>query len=519
MTFGVLARRPATALAAVFAMACALVPMLAMAAPPPATVAVKAVQVAPHSWYVEGMRGVPSKLNQGYSSNAGFVVTRAGVIVFDALGTPPLGEALLKAIRSVTRQPVRRVIVSHYHADHFYGLQAFKRLGAEIWADRSVEAYLQSDAPRARMAERKNSLAPWVDDTLQIVAPDRYLDRDEAFEFGGLNFTVSRVGPAHTAEDLTLSVREDGVMFAGETARGWGAVGPAQQGLERLEWTGKVPFEIKEVRAQPDGFVLTFTEPVDPIAAAKPENYNISGFTYLYHRAYGSAPVNRVACPIRKVVVAPDGLSVRLAGACLREGYVHEIKATGLRAAKSGEPLLHATAYYTLNRFPDGNRIIPLEPNEAELCVAPVPAAATVATAKHPSRLPGTWTNADGDRTILLGTLPGMKFDTPLLTVAAGSNVRLVFRNSDDMLHNFVLCAPGRGEAVGAAALALGLEGPAKSYVPESADVLYHTALIQPEASDTIFFTAPTAPGDYEFICSFPGHAATMKGILRVEAR
>jgi len=318
---------------------------------------------------------------------------------------------------------------------------------------------------------------------------------------------------------IRLTYGEEGVMFAGETARGWGAVGPAQQGLERLEWTGKVPFEIKEVRAQPDGFVLTFTEPVDPIAAAKPENYNISGFTYLYHRAYGSAPVNRVACPIRKVVVAPDGLSVRLAGACLREGYVHEIKATGLRAAKSGEPLLHATAYYTLNRFPDGNRIIPLEPNEAELCVAPVPAAATVATAKHPSRLPGTWTNPDGDRTILLGTLPGMKFDTPLLTVAAGSNVRLVFRNSDDMLHNFVLCAPGRGEAVGAAALALGLEGPAKSYVPESADVLYHTALIQPEASDTIFFTAPTAPGDYEFICSFPGHAATMKGILRVGAR
>ena len=216
MTFGVLARRPATVFAAVLAMACALVPMLARAAPPPATVPVTAVKVAPHSWYVEGMRGVPSTLNQGYSSNAGFVVTRAGVIVFDALGTPPLGEALLKAIRSVTRQPVRRVIVSHYHADHFYGLQAFKRLGAEIWADRSVEAYLQSDAPRARMAERKHSLAPWVDDTLQIVAPDRYLDRDEAFEFGGLQFMVSRVGPAHTAEDLTLLVHEDGVMFVGD---------------------------------------------------------------------------------------------------------------------------------------------------------------------------------------------------------------------------------------------------------------------------------------------------------------
>ena len=86
------------------------------------------------------------------------------------------------------------------------------------------------------------------------------------------------------------------------------------------------------------------------------------------------------------------------------------------------------------------------------------------------------------------------------------------------MLHNFVLCAPGKGQDVGAAALALGIEGAAKSYVPDSADVLFHTSVVQPETSDTIYFIAPTTPGDYDYICSFPGHAALMKGILRVEA-
>ncbi len=207
------------------AFACAMTFGVAIAAPPPATVPVKAVKVAPHTWYVEGMRGVPSRQNQGFTSNAGFVVTPAGVVVFDALGTPPLGDALLKAIRGVTRQPVRRVIVSHYHADHFYGLQAFKRIGAEVWADRKVEAYLQSDAPRARLLERKSSLAPWVDDTLQIVAPDRYLDGDTQFEMGGLHFSIARIGPAHTAEDITLAVREDAVMFVGD-----------------LIFTGRVPF-------------------------------------------------------------------------------------------------------------------------------------------------------------------------------------------------------------------------------------------------------------------------------------
>ena len=318
---------------------------------------------------------------------------------------------------------------------------------------------------------------------------------------------------------IRLGYGEDGALFAGETARGWGSVGPGQQGLERLVWTGETPFEIKEVQAQPDGFLLTFTQPVDRATAENPASYSVAGFTYLYHQTYGSAPVNRMGCPVRRVVVAPDGLSVRLANVCLREGYIHELKANGVRAAQGGGALLHPVAYYTLNRIPDGPRIIPVEANEAELCVAPVPAAATAASAKHATKPPPDWTDADGDQTIVLGTEPGMKFDTALLTVRAGARVRLIFRNADDMLHNFVLCAPGRGQAVGAAATALGLEGAAKNYVPDSGDVLAHTALTLPGASDTIFFTAPAVAGDYDFICSFPGHALSMKGILRVGAK
>ena len=113
---------------------------------------------------------------------------------------------------------------------------------------------------------------------------------------------------------------------------------------------------------------------------------------------------------LHELVVAPDGLSVRIANICLREGYIHEIKAPGLRAANGGETLLHPAAYYTLNRIPDGNRIIAIEAREADLCVAPIPAAATAFTAKHPTRRPAAWTSDDGDQTVLLGTLPGLKF-------------------------------------------------------------------------------------------------------------
>ncbi len=318
---------------------------------------------------------------------------------------------------------------------------------------------------------------------------------------------------------LRMAFGENAAMFVGETARGWGSVGPKQQGIERVTWTGQTPLEIKTVTAQPDGFLLTFTVPVDRATAENPASYSVAGFTYNYHAAYGAAPIDRLACPVRKVVVAPNGLSARLAVVCLREGYVHEIKAAGVRAASGGAAVLHPTAYYTLNRIPAGDRIIPVEPKLAELCIAVIPAAANAHSAKHPIKQPADWPNNEGDQAFLLGTLPGLKFDQTLLTTKPGTRIRLIFRNSDDMLHNFVLCAPGKGQEVGTAALALGVEGTAKNYVPDSPDVLFHTALTQPETSDTIYFVAPTTPGDYDFICSFPGHSTLMKGILRVEAK
>jgi glyoxylase-like metal-dependent hydrolase (beta-lactamase superfamily II) len=182
----------------------------------PATVPVEPIRVSPHCWYVRGLSGEPSRQNQGFTANAGFVVTDEGVVVFDALGTPPLGEALVRAIRQITDRPIRHVIVSHYHSDHFYGLQAFKAQGAEVWAHASVKAYLESEAPALRLQERRTSLAPWVDETARIVQPDVWVAGDTSFKLGGLTFQVYHVGPAHTPEDLALFVPEEGVFFAGD---------------------------------------------------------------------------------------------------------------------------------------------------------------------------------------------------------------------------------------------------------------------------------------------------------------
>lgn len=212
----------------------------------PVTVPMRVVQVAAHSYYVQGQAGMVSSANEGFNSNAGFVVTNDGVVVFDALGTPALGKRLAELIAQTTSQPVRRVIVSHYHSDHFYGLQAFKRPGVDVWAHELVRDYLATDAPAARLAERRQSLFPWVNEKTRIVVPDRYLGENTVFKMGGLTFHVMHAGPAHTPEDLMMMVEEDGVLFVGD-----------------LMFTGRIPFVA-------DADVSSWIKAIDRVLTFKP---------------------------------------------------------------------------------------------------------------------------------------------------------------------------------------------------------------------------------------------------------
>lgn len=184
---------------------------------PPVSVEVKAIKLARHSYYVPGLAGAASAANQGFMSNAGFVVTREGVVVIDSLGTPSLATAMLKEIRKVTRAPIKYAIVSHYHADHYYGLQVFKDAGAEIWAHEAAHGVLGSDAADLRFQQRKDVLKPWIADGLQrFYEPDRWLSGDVDFKLGGVQFRVRHVGPAHSPEDLAVFVEGDRVLYAGD---------------------------------------------------------------------------------------------------------------------------------------------------------------------------------------------------------------------------------------------------------------------------------------------------------------
>jgi putative membrane-bound dehydrogenase-like protein len=111
-----------------------------------------------------------------------------------------------------------------------------------------------------------------------------------------------------------------------------------------------------------------------------------------------------------------------------------------------------------------------------------------------------------------------MKFDKTLITAKAGTVVQIVFNNPDHMQHNLVLIKPKTLEKVGAAAdkMAADPNGTKLNYVPRMPEVLQATPLVNPGGKFTLMFTVPATPGDYPFICTFPGHWRIMQGVLRV---
>ncbi|MEA3641152.1 MAG: MBL fold metallo-hydrolase [Lamprobacter sp.] len=119
--------------------------MHAMAEPAPIDIEMSLKQVSEHVYYVQGMAGIATD-NKGFISNAVAIVTDQGVVLVDALGSPSLAQRFLGEIRNVTEEPIKAVIVTHYHADHIYGLQVFDDLGAEIIAPGGFQDYLDSPA-------------------------------------------------------------------------------------------------------------------------------------------------------------------------------------------------------------------------------------------------------------------------------------------------------------------------------------------------------------------------------------
>jgi len=249
----------------------------------PTDVEMTLVQVSPHAYYVQGSSDEPTD-NNGFMSNAGVVVTKQGVVVIDALGTPSLAYLLLSKIRAVTDKPVVKVIVTHYHADHIYGLQVFKDLGAEIIAPLGVKDYLASPAAEERLIRRRESLFPWVDEETHLVKPDTFISGKTQFQLGGIDFELTSLGATHSHGDLIVHVVQDQLTFVGDLIIE-GRI-PFVAGAESQHWIDAlVSLDTATLKVVVPGHGPASTKPTTAV------NFTV-GYLHFLHKGMGDAVAN-----------------------------------------------------------------------------------------------------------------------------------------------------------------------------------------------------------------------------------
>ncbi|CAN5225530.1 hypothetical protein BH23BAC3_BH23BAC3_28260 [soil metagenome] len=484
----------------------------------------------------------------GMRSPAGIAVNSRGEILYTENEGDWIGSGFL----------------AHVEEGDFHGNPAGLR-----WADRPEspvdvrrEDIVDSERPMYESAERVPGIklpAVWIPHTLMGISTSDILEAmDNSFgpyeghyfigdqghalinrivmekvndQYQGVVFPFRR---GFASGVLRLEWGEDGAMYVGMTDRGWSSTGERGYGLQRLEWNGEVPFEMRNIEARPDGFEIEFTKPVDRERAANLALYNVTNFTYMYRYDYGSPIIRQEDAPVRGLKVSDDGLKVRIVVDNLREKYVHEVR-LGEIQSEDGIPLLHNAGYYTMNYIPAGDALAEddmtatIDPAHRSDVLSPAidlmqeernaqeirEESDELPVAKRVTELPESWIDGP-DRTIRLGTKPGLQFDMETIEVNSGSKIRLVFNNDDDMQHNVVIVQPGTADEVGEEAMLLGLQGPEMQYVPDNDNVLFYTAILRPGMSESIYFTVPDIPGEYTYVCTFPGHHIVMRGKLIV---
>lgn len=150
---------------------------------------------------------------------------------------------------------------------------------------------------------------------------------------------------------VTLAFDPRGPMYVGGiTEPGWMAQ-PDRGALFRIDYTGKVPFEMQSIHVRPRGFRIVFTTPVDRVKAVEIASYKLESYRYEYTGSYGSPELDRATGKIEKVEVSADGKSVELTTAGLVKDRVYLVSVPGVRSA-TGEGPVHPTGAYTLNEIP-----------------------------------------------------------------------------------------------------------------------------------------------------------------------
>lgn len=308
----------------------------------------------------------------------------------------------------------------------------------------------------------------------------------------------------------------DGQLYV-SGMNGWGTYTEADGCLQRVRFNGGPAQLPTGIHTHDNGVLLTFAEPLDRDVAGDPARHFAQCWNYRYSAAYGS-PEFSLRFPgtpghdplaIASAHVTADGRGLFLEIPELQPAnqiHLHVASAAGrehdvfLTAHRLGAPYTSFPGYRPAAK------------------TKPAPDHCQVPASPFAPAEPNRWATGTPGRPIRIEAANGMKFSTTALRAQPGERISLTFANPDVMPHNWSLLATGSLERVGELVNKFVADPRAvgRQYVPETPEVLAYTDIVMPGASFTIHFNAPSQPGDYPYICTFPGHWQVMNGVLHV---
>ncbi len=175
----------------------------------------KLEKVYDYVYMVRGNDGLPSKENRGFISNAYGILTQDGWVVVDSLSTPELAREFITLLKKEKNLPVKYLIVTHYHLDHWYGASEFKKEGADVIAHKNLKQFYDSGMADEVLNSVKKTFGN-IFKSVKLIPPD-FTVRDEiTLSTGGKTLKIISMTPAHTNTDIVIYIPDDKLLFAGD---------------------------------------------------------------------------------------------------------------------------------------------------------------------------------------------------------------------------------------------------------------------------------------------------------------
>jgi azurin len=302
---------------------------------------------------------------------------------------------------------------------------------------------------------------------------------------------------------------------------GWGDYSARDGCFHRIRYTGGPVYKPKGFQVHSNGIRIDFTTQLASDINERSSNIFAQVWNYEYAKRYGS-PEFSVKTPsslghdsiaVRSVQLLENGSSI-----FVEMPTMEPVMQLHLRMhLKSSDGTVFKTDLFASPMFPgphfEGTGLEPPRSGKPTAIALRVDSEKETSVTNNHSGNPST-----DERTISIDAIGGLQYAQKLIEAKPGEALALVLKNKDVMPHNLVIVKPDSAKIVGDASFKMLSDPQAgkKHYVPALPQVLEFIPIINPGKEHTLHFKAPEKPGDYPYICTFPGHWMAMQGILRI---